>query len=198
MHLADIPLPTSPAAIAANEAVREFSPPALVNHCSRSYCFAAALADTNGIEIDYELLYVATMLHDLGLEPAFDNHALPFEHAGGNVAWIFAAGAGWPERRRTRASEIIVAHMTDPDVAVDPEGYLLALATSLDISGRQPELWPDDLVAEIVRGYPRLDLGQRFLACFRDQAKRKPESTAAAAVRGGIAERIATNPLEDL
>jgi hypothetical protein len=198
MRLRDIPIPSSAAARYADEVVVEFSPPALVNHCRRAYLLAASLAAGEGIEIDDELLYVSAMLHDLGLEPAFDNHVLPFEHAGGHVAWVFAAGAGWPTARRSRTAEIIVAHMIDVAPDVDPEGHVLARATSLDISGREPQCWPADLLGEIVAAHPRLDLGARFTACFQDQAMRKPDSSAAASVRNGIAERIATNPLEQL
>ncbi|MDT4915107.1 MAG: hypothetical protein QOC66_4235 [Pseudonocardiales bacterium] len=198
MRLADLPIPSSAAAVAAAEVVAEYSAPALVNHCIRSYLFAAARAEFDGLGIDHELLYVSAMLHDLGLEPAFDSHALPFEQAGGHVAWVFGAGAGWPAQRRSRAAGIIVAHMAGTDVAIDPEGHLLDLATGLDISGRNPQQWPAELLSEIVTAYPRLDLGDRFIACFRDQADRKPESSAGSAVRGGLADRLAANPLDRL
>src|SRR2546423_8690134 len=134
MRLADISVPDSAAARAAAEVLSEFSPPALVNHCVRSYLLAASLGAVQHMDVDHELLWVAALLHDLALEPAFDNHALPFEDAGGNVAWVFAAGAGWPATRRARAAEIIVAHMRGTDPAVDPEGHLLDAATGLDIS----------------------------------------------------------------
>lgn len=198
MRLADIPVPTTPAARAALEVVTEFAPPALANHCVRSYLLAASLADLEQAEVDTELLYVSSVLHDLALEPAFDNHSLPFEEAGGHVAWVFAAGAGWPPTRRARAAEIIVAHMRGADPAADMEGYLLDIATGLDISGRNMQRWPRELLAEMLAAYPRLDLADRFTACFADQAARKPESTAAVAVRNGIAEQIADNPLESL
>ena len=96
MQLAEIPIPSSPAVVAADEVLTHFSPSALVQHCHRSYLLAAALATQERIDVDAELLYVAALLHDLALEPAFDNHTLPFEDAGGHVAWVFAAGAGWP------------------------------------------------------------------------------------------------------
>lgn len=199
MHLRDIPLPATAAATTAVEVVTRFSPPALVHHCRRSYVFAAALATERSVAIDHELLFVATMLHDLGLEAPFDSHTLPFEYAGGDLAWVFAAGAGWPVERRERAGRIVVDHMrSDVDPAIDPEGQLLALATSLDISGRSPDLWPAELLAETVSAWPRLDLAARFTACFQDQAARKPDSAAGASVRSGIAERMATNPLDEL
>lgn len=196
MRLADLPVPSSPVAAAARSVTERFSPPALVNHCARSYLFAVALGSAQRIEVDHELLFVASMLHDLALEPAFDNVSAAFEDAGADLAWVFTAGAGWPVERRRRSGEIIVAHMHDEtDPSVDPEGYLLARATSLDISGRDPEMWPVGLVAEILAAHPRRDLADLFIDRFEAQARRKPSCTAAAAVRSGIAERIRRNPL---
>ncbi len=197
-RLADLHLPTTAAAQLAHEVVRRFSAPALVNHCVRSYLFAAARAVIEDVDVDHELLYVAALLHDLGLEPAFDSHTLPFEEAGGQVAWVFAAGAGWSPDRRDRAAEVIVAHMQGTDPERDREGHLLDLATGLDIAGRGMDRWPSDLLREIVAAHPRLDLAARFTSCFDDQAARKPRSTAAAAVGSGIAQRLLDNPLEHL
>jgi hypothetical protein len=197
VQLREIPRPTSPAARGALEVVTAFSSPALVNHCLRSYLWAASYGALHQIGFDAELLYVAAMLHDLGLEAEFDNVSLPFETAGGHIAWVYAAGAGWPAARRQRAAEIVVRHMADDvEPEVDAEGHLLAVATSLDISGRRPDAWPDELRREVVSELPRLDLGARFLRCFEDQARRKPESAAATSVGNGIAHRIATNPLD--
>lgn len=190
------PIPDSRAAGLAGELAEHFSSPALVNHCRRSYLFAAAYGLEHGIDFDAELLCVSSMLHDLGLSPAFDNHAEPFEKAGGNVAWAFAAGAGWSRDRREHASRIVVDHMRDVTAAENAEGHLLMLATSLDISGQRPADWTDDLKSAVLEQYPRLELGREFLACFQDQAVRKPGTTAAASVASGIAERIAANPLD--
>jgi hypothetical protein len=197
MRLSDVPRPVSSVAQAAYEVCATYSSPALLNHCRRSYVWAAALGDERGIGFDAELLYVAAMLHDIGLVEAFDNASLAFEDAGGHVAWVFGAGAGWPVERRQRAHEVIVRHMWDAvDVDVDPEGYLLEVATGLDISGRNPQWWPADLRADVVEQIPRLGLAAEFTACFRSQAVRKPDSAAASAISSGIAERIAANPLD--
>jgi hypothetical protein len=190
--------PRTVAARLALEVATTFSSPALVNHCQRSFVFAASLAEIEHVPVDVELLYVAAMLHDLGLECAFDNAKLAFEVAGGHVAWVFAAGAGWPTERRTRADQIIVAHMRDTDPSVDPEGYLLASATSLDITGERCESWPSELLAQTVAAFPRLDLAELFTACFLGQADRKPHTAAAASVRNGLAERMKGNPLNEL
>ncbi|MEU8776812.1 HD domain-containing protein [Streptomyces sp. NPDC048606] len=191
-------VPTAPdtaACAAALEVAAAYCTPALLNHSVRSYVWACAYADARGIAYDAELLYVAALLHDLGLTPEFDSHTVPFDEAGGHVAWVFAAGAGWPAERRRRLSEVIVRHMWDAvDVDLDPEGHLLERATGVDISGRNAEDFTDAFRAEVLARHPREGLAQEFLACFRDQAARKPESSAAAAVRGGLAERVLADP----
>jgi len=197
MRLVDLPVPSSPVACLAREVATEFQSTAMLNHCERSYLWAAAYGLSRGIEFDAELLFVASQLHDLGLAAPFDAHAVDFEHAGAAVAWVFGAGAGWPVTRRRRTGEIIVAHMADAvDVSSDPEGFLLELATALDISGRRADDWPAELRAEVLADYPRLDLAAEFGRCFADQARRKPSSTAAGAVSSGINERLRANPLE--
>jgi hypothetical protein len=196
-RLADIAIPTTGAAGLAADAAGAWCSPALMAHNRRAYLWAAARGMDLGIPFDEELLYVAAMFHDIGLVAAFDNATLSFDEAGGNIAWVFAAGAGWPVDRRVRLGEIIVRHMWDSvDPAFDAEGHLLEVGTAIDISGRDPGLWAPSLRAEIVGAHPRLDIVAEFTACFRDQAQRKPASSAAAAVRKGIANRIAANVLD--
>ena len=196
MRLVDLEVPATGATKAAEEVLRRYAGDALANHAVRSAVFAAAYGRLTGVGYDPELLHVAGLLHDLGLEPAFDSHRLPFEVAGGELAWVFGAGLGWPEPHRQRLADVVVRHMwADVDPALDPEGHLLERATSLDISGRRMDEWPAPLRAEVLAAWPRLDLAERFTACFADQAVRKPDSAAAAAMRSGLSERIAANPL---
>jgi hypothetical protein len=197
MKLTDLEIPETPACRAALEIATAYCSPALLNHSVRAYLWAAGYGLAQGIVFDAELLYVSAMLHDLALVKEFDNHTLPFEEAGGHVAWVFAAAAGWPLERRRRAAEVIVRHMWDVvDVATDPEGHLLELSTGMDISGRHTEAIPPDLRAEVLARYPRLGLAEEFIAAFEDQATRKPQCLAAKFVRNGLAARLAANPLE--
>ncbi|MCZ2804947.1 HD domain-containing protein [Modestobacter sp. VKM Ac-2983] len=196
MPLDDL-VPDTPAAASALQVAQQFHSPALLNHCRRSHLWAAAYGRERGIAFDAELLYVAAMLHDIGLVPVFDSAAVPFEEAGGAVAWVFGAGAGWDADRRRRTAGVIVAHMApEVDVAADPEGHLLELATGLDVSGRRPDDWPADLRAEVLEAFPRLGLAEEFLGCFTEQARRKPSSLAGQFVAGGFADRVRANPLD--
>ena len=189
--------PHTPAATAALSVATSFYSPALLNHCVRSYVWGTMYGAAHGIAFDDELYYVSSLLHDIGLTEAFDSHTLAFEEAGGDLAWVFGIAAGWPADRAARATEIIVLHMRDDvPAAVDPESHILQVATSWEVVGRRPEEFPPEARAEMLARYPRQGFGREFLACFEDQARRKPDSAAAASVAKDAAGRIAANPLE--
>jgi hypothetical protein len=197
LRLDDLEIPATPACRAALEVATAYCSPALLNHSIRAYLWAAGYGSQRAIRFDAELLYVSAMLHDLALVNEFDSHALPFEEAGGHLAWVFGAAAGWSADRRRRAAEVIVRHMWDEvDVAQDPEGHLLELSTGMDISGRQTGDIPPDLRADVLARYPRLGLAEEFIGYFEEQARRKPACLAAKFVRSGFAARVASNPLD--
>ena len=200
MRLADIPAPDSAAARAALELATEYHTPALLNHVLRSWLWAEGFATVEGLHgIDRELLYVSAVLHDIGIVPAFDNHTLAYEDAGGHVAKALTAGAGWPAARRTRAHEVIVRHnWPEVDPAFDPEGHLLEIATALDISGVRPDVLDEPFRREVLAAFPRLTLATEFTACVTDQAARNPTTAAARIVTAGVATKLLHNPLETL
>jgi hypothetical protein len=189
--------PQTQAATAALSVAARFYSPALLNHCVRSYSWGAMYGAAHGIAFDDELLYVTAMLHDIALTDAFDSHRLPFEEAGGELAWVFGTAAGWPADRAARALQIIVLHMRD-DVSstADPESHLLQVATSWDVVGRRPEEFPAAARTELLVRYPRLGFGSEFLACFEDQAGRKPGSAAATSIAKNAAVLMTANPLD--
>ncbi|MFI5509404.1 HD domain-containing protein [Mycobacterium sp. NPDC051804] len=193
----DVTGPETPAATAALAVATRFYSPALLHHCLRSYLWAAKYGEAHGINFDEELLYVSAILHDLGLTDAFDSHRVDFEVAGGNLAWVFGVAAGWSAERAARAEEIIVLHMR-PDVpaSVDPESHLLQVATAWDVAGRRPDEFPPQLRAEILARHPRQGFSSEFIAAFEDQARRKPDSAAAASIVSNGAGRIMANPLD--
>ncbi|MGW6981219.1 HD domain-containing protein [Streptomyces sp. NPDC054932] len=189
--------PDTPSARAALEIASEYADATLLNHSVRSYAFGARYAEQHGLAHDAELLYVSSLLHDLGLTAPFDSHTLPFEEAGGHVARVLTAGLGWPAARRARAEEVIVLHMRDDvSAAQDVESHLLQVGTSADVSGLRVAEFDPAFTADLLAAHPRGGFGDAFLALVEDQAARKPDCAAAAYVAGGAAVRIAANPLE--
>jgi hypothetical protein len=172
--------PPTPVAARALDVATAWSSPALVNHCLRSWAWATLLATADGLAVDRELLFVATMLHDLGVTTSFDAHAVPFEDAGGAVGSVFALGAGWTPARARRVGEVIERHMwPSVDPALDLEGHLLEVATSLDVSGAGFGRWDADDLRGVTAAVPRLDFSASFHGLVHDQAGRKPTSSAA-------------------
>lgn len=193
------PVPQTRAAGAALEVAEHFYPPSLLNHCLRCYHFATADARRADVAVDQELLFVAALLHDLGLVPEFDAAEVSFEVASGKAAWVFAAAAGWPTSRRAHLEAIIVGHMrTDDGPEADAERHFLKRATGLDIIGRDSNAWPEPLLISVLEAFPRLDLTETFSAHFEDQAARKPASAAANTVRNGLLARLEDHPLNHL
>jgi hypothetical protein len=182
--------PPTPTAALALEVLEKWGGRALVNHCLRSWVWAERLAEAVSLDHDPELLFVAAMLHDLGVTPPFDALVVPFEDAGGAAAWTFAAGAGWPPERRRRVEEVVQRHaMRSVDPLADAEGFLLEAATSLDVSGSGSERWDPAFIREVGLALPRLDFADSFGASMHEQAARKPHSEAARFDAGGGAAR---------
>ena len=167
----DLPEPpkTSAAAAALSVATR-FCSPAVLNHSIRSYLWGALYARAHGIAFDDELSYVSALLHDVGLTEPFDSHWLPFEEAGGKLAWVLGVAAGWPEDRAARVERIIDGHMgVEVSATKDAESHLLQVATSWDVVGQRSEEFPEASWGKVLDRYPRLDFGEQFLALFADQ-----------------------------
>ncbi|MFB7249914.1 HD domain-containing protein [Microbacterium sp. NPDC056234] len=200
MRISDFAVPDTPATRGARELMDEHHSPALRHHVQRSWLWAEAFAAIEGrVGVDHELLYAAALLHDIGLAPAFDNHRLGYEEAGGHVGEAMAAGAGWQAERRQRIIEVIVRHnWPEVDPAFDLEGYLLETATGLDISGRRDAEIPLEFRREVLASFPRLGLAEEFGARVREQAGRKPHSHARRLHDGGLIDKLAANPLERL
>ena len=189
-------VPDSAVAREAEELVREAAPDFLTNHSFRSYAWSVALANRDDVRYDAELLYVAALLHDIGLVAPFD-HGGSFEDDGAEAAARFAGEQGWTAERREALAEAIRLHMA-AEIAIEdgPEAYLLWHATGLDVRGhRLGEIDPRE-VAAVLASYPRLDFKRGFAELFADQAERKPDCQVAELMRGGFADRIAAAPFE--
>jgi cyanamide hydratase family protein with HD domain len=197
MRIEDFAAPDGRASTAAVQLATDYHTPSMFHHVMRSWYWARGFAATEGwIGIDDEMLFVAALLHDIGTTPAFDNHTLSYEEAGGHVAVALTAGAGWPPLRQQRTLQVIVRHnWASVDPSLDVEGYLLEAATALDIAGARAHLIDRGFRDEVLDAYPRLDLAREFVACVADQAERKPTSAAHRIARG-LAERMRDHPFE--
>jgi hypothetical protein len=189
-------IPDSRLARQSEELVWTCAPDFLTNHSFRSYAWSVALAERDRVRFDAELLYVAALLHDIGLVARFDTGRC-FEEDGAAVAAELAAAEGWPDERREALAEAIRLHVAvEIELEDGPEAYLLWHATGLDVTGhRHGDLAPQ-IIDEVVGAYPRLDFKRGFMELIAEQAAHKPNPNcwAARVVAAGIGERIGAAP----
>jgi hypothetical protein len=139
---------------------------------------------------------VAALLHDLGLVHRFDTGSC-FEEDSADAAAGLPTTAGWPSERREALAEAIRLHVAVVVALEDgPEAYLLWHATGLDVTGHRYGDLATEITKDVIARYPRLDFKRGFSDLLAGQAARKPTCWAAAAIAGGIGDRIAAAPFD--
>lgn len=191
-----MPVPDSSVAKRARELIGDREPPFLVNHSIRSYAWAVALASVDHLEFDPEILYVAALLHDIGLVPEFDKGGcFEFDGAefGEGLGLELGLGEG-PARAVRAAIELHMAAVLPPEARA--EDLLLSDSTGVDVRGRRLDEIPPSLVPKVVEAFPRLHFKREFSRLFVDQA-RKPGCRAAEMVAAGMLGQIQAAPFEE-
>lgn len=158
----------------AEERAREELSPHVLQHSYRTYLFGLALAGIDGKAVDMELVYVASLLHDLNLE-----HPTPgrcFAVVGAERAEAFALENRTPPERAKAIAAAIAGHITIGVAADlgDPAGFVSAGAF-VDVAGaRLHELRPE-WVEEVLRRHPRLSFRDHLLNAFQAEAAAVPQ-----------------------
>jgi hypothetical protein len=191
--------PDSELCRAALELCREISPPALTGHSLRTWLFSALFASRDRVAYDEEVLYVACLLHDIGLTPDHwqqDEHARCFAVEGAFAAERFCYERGVEDERAERISEAIVAHLNvHVPLECSPETHLLHEGVALDAIGRGVRGIDPAAVATVIERYPREGVVEALSEPTRRQAKIRPESRVGLFTRFGFQGMVRANPL---
>lgn len=156
-------VPDTELATAADALARSVSPSFVYNHTVRSYLFARELAAASGLraEVDYdeELVYVACILHDLGVTE-FANNDKRFEVDGADAAAAFLTARGVEPARVQPVWNAIALHTSDglaphfgPVEAVTQQGI------AADILGFGKQQLPAGFAERVHAAWPRENLG---------------------------------------
>jgi hypothetical protein len=191
-----IAVPDTALARTAERIVVACSPTGLVNHCRRTYQFGGALLARAGRAYDQEVLYVASLLHDLGLTDSYEDGTTSFEQRGAQVAAAELAAAGADEALVALVREAIALHLSvaaadDPR----PEVAGVSIGAAVDVLGLRLDKLPPDLVAGVLEEFPRGDFKQLLVRAIERQVGLKPDSTIAGHVRTyGFVDLVAAAP----
>jgi hypothetical protein len=191
-----MPVPDSQLSRRARELITDVATTSLVNHSVRCYAWAVELARHDRLEFDPEILYVSSLLHDVGLVPAHDLGGC-YEVDGAIAAQRLVHETGGPEQRAQAVYDAIALHNDEtmaPDAA--SEVVLLWDAAGVDVTGERLADVRRAIIPIVLAAYPRVDLKRVFTTLLVDQASRKPTCPAAAMIETGILDQIQQAPFD--
>ena len=183
--------PDSKLAKAAFALAAGLSSPVLLNHAVRTFHFGSMLAARDGLRLDRELLYVASVLHDLGLTPSYEAEPGSFEWVGAKHARAFGIEQGMDPRRADLLHDAIALHSSVGIASArEPEIAMVHYGASVDLFGiRLDEIPPIDL-QQLLDEWPRCGFKAEFPPLLERQAELKPDSHIAGAMGLGLAGRV--------
>ncbi|MEY9894466.1 uncharacterized protein (TIGR02246 family) [Catenulispora sp. MAP5-51] len=154
----------------------------ILNHSVRSYIYAGAHAQNQGLrpdtDYDDELLFLSCVLHDIGLSEQ-GNGDQRFEVDGADTAAVFLRERGVDEARIAVAWDAIALHTSD---GIAPRKGTVVALTQLgigtDILGVGRENLPAGLADDTHARFPRLDLAYALSDAIVVQAETKPHKAS--------------------
>ncbi len=157
--LENIRVPDSKISQMAVERVMDESNEMLFNHCFRSFYWSTGFSLSEGLQIDEELLFVSSILHDIGLT---DGHkhvcsSQCFASYGGTFAEDFLIENDFDVKRAKLAQNIIALHLNpivDKDIHGN-EAYCLSKGVIMDVIGANSFQLGKDFLQNVIKQYHR-------------------------------------------
>jgi hypothetical protein len=193
-QIAGIPVPQDEVSAATWRWARRSLPDYLFAHSVRTYCWGVTIAAGEGWSFDQQILWTASLIHDVGLS-RLPRNTMCFEVEGAEIARRMLEGRGMSTAAAERVAIAIILHMR-PSVTLNDgvESVLLDRATGLDVRGDGYEL-VDAVRPRVVHEFPRRMFDRHFLdAIGRESALRPTCQSARLLHETGLAEWMARSP----
>ncbi|WP_439957078.1 phosphohydrolase [Nocardia altamirensis] len=196
LDFADLRLPDSSLARAAETEAREQLSSHVLGHSYRTYFFGRVLADLAGVRYDDELCYVSCLLHDLQLE-----HPTPgrcFAVAGAHRAIEFVTSAGATPEVAQAIGAAIAAHITPgTDADLGNAGGFIAAGASADVAGARLSKFDPAWVAELLERHPRHEFKRHMIAALTAEAAAVPHGRTSWLIGRGALPKIEASPFAE-
>jgi hypothetical protein len=178
ISVAGVLVPDTKVAAEATELVRDTTSELVYHHSRRVFFFGSLRGRRRDLSFDPELLYVAAMFHDLGLNGYFHDSGRRFEVDSAEEARSFLRAHGASDDSIRRVWTAIALHTT-PGVPefMEPEIALLTAGVECDVLGIGYGEIADDVRAAITAVHPRPDFKRRILEAFTNGMASKPDTT---------------------
>jgi hypothetical protein len=174
-EIAGVRVPDSALAQKVTALVREVSTEPLFNHCARTYVLGSKLGEIRKLKFDAELLFVAALMHDLGLTEKYMAHAR-FEIDGADAAAKILRDEQYPEAKVDIAWQAIALHASiEIPVRMRPEIALVHLGAFAD-GGAYANQIPKEFFDGVFAALPRLNSRANFIKELGAVLRKKPHT----------------------
>jgi len=174
-----IRIPDSRLARELTQLIRDTESDLLYHHSLRVYCWGALAGHRKALKFDAELLYAASMFHDIGLTARYGSSQLRFEVDGANAARDFLRSHGISEGDIETVWNAVALHTT-PGIPqfMRPEIALVQAGAGMDVAGRGYDEFTDAEREAVLAAFPReADFKSGIIDAFYQGMKHRPDST---------------------
>ncbi|MDR5815724.1 HD domain-containing protein [Caballeronia sp. LZ033] len=157
---------------------------AMMAHVHRTWWFTEYLGHKRGLKYDREVVYLASLYHDLGLteEHAADQR---FEVDGADAASRILLANGYPEAKADLVRDGIAMHSSGGIAERKrPEIALIYLGAHVDVFGMFLDEITPSFVDDVLQLYPRDGFKLAFQQALAEVARKKPHT----AIGTGLAD----------
>jgi hypothetical protein len=178
-EISGVRIPDSKLALEVTQLIRDTEGDLLFHHSVRVFCWGVLTGNRMGLKFDPELLYTASMFHDIGLTARYENSQLRFEVDGANAARDFLQGHGISESDIETVWNAVALHTT-PGIPqfMRPEIALVQAGAGMDVAGRGYEQFTDLQREAVIAAFPReTDFQHGIIDAFYQGMKHRPDST---------------------
>ena len=193
-HIAGVAVPQDDVSAATWRWAHRSLPDYLLTHSVRAYAWGAAIAAGERWSYDAQILWTASLMHDVGLT-RIPRNTMCFEVESAEFARRFLERHGLSAEAADRVAIAIILHMR-PAVTLDDgvEAVLLDRSTALDVRGEGYPL-VNAIRERVVDEFPRGDFDRRFLRAIAREAAALPKCQSARLLhRTGLAKWMARSP----
>ncbi|MDP9464051.1 MAG: HD domain-containing protein [Actinomycetota bacterium] len=168
----------------ARQLVHACCDPHVAAHCERSFQFAALVARSEEVDVDIEVLYIGTLLHDVGLAARFGGPER-FEMRGANAVRAMLLDADMDNARAENVWDVIALHASTAIAAhKSVETRIANRGISIDIRGAGTERLAADAVRAVLDVWPRRDFPSTFSQTLIDEVRANPSAVRSSWMEG--------------
>ena len=167
VDLNQLAIPNSKVCQEALAKAQEEYVPALKLHCLRTYFWGCLLAQSDQRKVDFELFFVSSILHDLGISQKHlckaQNSCFAVNGAEEVLSWLQAFDL--KEEERKLVYQAISAHL-NPHLNVNRfglEAYYLSQGAAMDVIGAHSHRIPGPVIQQVLKAYPRTQFVEAIL-----------------------------------